>query len=144
MKNPAFSSVAKHQTNYFPYLFAVLFFFVFFDSWRRAEVNPFVFFEQSAREHLWTFITGMFPPELSWNFLSLMFQPALETIQISIMGTLIAVMIGFPLGLLATRTFIVGGILNEDEIKGSVARFGIRFFLYCFTRGGSEFFSLYP
>jgi len=144
MKNPAFSSVAKHQTNYFPYLFAVLFFFVFFDSWRRAEVNPFVFFEQSAREHLWTFITGMFPPELSWNFLSLMFQPALETIQISIMGTLIAVIIGFPLGLLATRTFIVGGILNEDEIKSSVARFGIRFSLYCFARGVLSFFRCIP
>lgn len=135
MKISGSSSVAKHQTNFFPYLFVIFFFSVFFDSWRRAEVNPFVFFEQSGREHLWRFITGMFPPELSWNFLSLMFRPALETIQISIMGILISMMIGFPLGLLATRTLIVGGILNEAEVKGSVARFGIRFSLYCLARG---------
>ena len=144
MKNSGFSSVAKDRTNYFPYLFAILFFIVLVDSWRRAEVNPFVFFGKSGREHLWRFVTGMFPPELSWNFLSLMFQPALETIQISVMGTVIAVIIGFPLGLLATRTLIVGGILNEAEVKGSVARFGIRFSLYCFARGILSLFRSIP
>jgi phosphonate transport system permease protein len=144
MKNPGSSSVSKDQTNLFPYLFAVIFLIVLVDSWRRAEVKPFAFFEQTGREHLWRFVTGMFPPELSWNFLSLMIQPALETIQISVMGTLIAVLIGFPLGLLATRTLIVGGILNEAGVKGSVSRFGIRFSLYCLTRGILSLFRSIP
>lgn len=73
-----------------------------------------------------------------------MFRPALETIQISVMGTFIAVMIGFPFGILATRTFSVGGVLNEAEVKGSLSRFTLRVSTYCIARGILSLFRSVP
>jgi phosphonate transport system permease protein len=103
-----------------------------------------VLFERQGREHLWKFITGMFPPDLSWNFLSLMVRPVLETIQISLWGTLIAVMIGFPLGLLGTQTLVIRGILNEAELQGAPVRRGLRYALYFLARGVLSLFRSIP
>jgi len=114
------------------------------DSWRRAEIDPKVFFEAKGRDALWKFLTGMFPPDLSWNFLSLMLRPTLETIQISLWGTLIAVMIGFPLGLLGTNTLTVGGILNEAELQGAPLRRGLRSVIYLLARGILSLFRCIP
>jgi phosphonate transport system permease protein len=116
---PSYSKAAKSA---FPYLFTPLFLIAFVDSWRRAEVNPLLFLEAEGRNNLWKFLTGMFPPDLSANFLGLMFRPAMETIQISVVGTLIAIVIGFPLGMLGTRTFSVSGVLNEADNLGSPTR----------------------
>src|SRR5262245_65520531 len=86
----------------------------------------------------------MFPSDLSLNFLSLMLRPTLETIQISLWGTLIAVMIGFPLGLLGTNTLTVGGILNEAELQGAPLRRGLRSVLYLLARGILSLFRCIP
>lgn len=144
MENPGPSSITKRQGSAFPYLFGFFFFIAFVDSWRRAEINLLVFFEEKGREHLGKFFSGMFPPELSWDFLSLMFRPTLETIQISLVGTLIAVVIGFPLGLLATSTLIFRGILNEADVKHSYPRYGVRVSLYCLARGILSLFRCIP
>ncbi|MCZ6626056.1 MAG: phosphonate ABC transporter, permease protein PhnE [Deltaproteobacteria bacterium] len=137
-------SITKPQRSTFRYLFGLLFLIVFLDSWWRAEVDPLVFLERERREHLWKFISGMFPPDLSWKFLSLMLRPALETIQISVMGTFIAVLIGFPFGILATSTLTVRGVLNEAEVQGSPMRFGVRFSVYCLARGILSLFRSIP
>ena len=136
--------LGKRQTSYFPYIFGIIFLVALVDSWRRAEVNFRIFFEKEGREHLWTFVTGMFPPELSWDFLSLMIVPALETVQISIMGTLIAVLIGFPMGLLATSTLIFRGVLNEAETQGSTTRYGLRLLVYSLARALLSLFRCIP
>ncbi len=128
----------------FPYIFTALFLAAFFDSWRRAGIEPLVFFERQGREHLWKFVTGMFPPDLSGEFLSLMIRPTLETIQISLWGTLIAVMIGFPLGLLGTRTLVVRGILNDAELQGAPVRRSLRYGLYVFARAILSLFRSIP
>ena len=128
----------------FPYLFAVFFLIAFIDSWGRAGIEPGLFFEAKGRQATWKFLTGMLPPDLSWQFLSLMWRPALETIQISVLGTLIAVMIGFPLGLLGTHTLAVGGILNEAELQGAPVRRGARYACYCLARGLLSLFRSIP
>ena len=128
----------------FPYIFGGLFLFLLVDSWRRAEVDPGIFFEAQGREHLWKFVTGMYPPELSWEFLELMVRPTLETIQISVMGTLIAVLIGFPLGLLATSTFSFRGILHETEYRGFGMRHGLKVCLYGLARALLSLFRCIP
>src|SRR5262249_57642172 len=87
----------RSHRSFFPYLFSALFLLTLVDSWRRAGIDPKVFFEAKGRDALWKFLTGMFPPDLSWNFLSLMLRPTLETIKISLLGTLIAVMVVVPL-----------------------------------------------
>lgn len=144
MRSPAPSSISKRQTTYFPYLFGLFFLIAFLDSWHRAEIHPGFFFDPKGRENLWQFIGRMFPPELSASFLSMMLRPALETIQISVMGTLLAIMIGFPLGVFATGTFAVRGILNEAEIEGSRLRRGLRFAVYSSARGLLSLFRSIP
>ena len=134
----------KHRVSLFPYLFGLCFLIALVDSWRRAEVHFSVFFEEEGRAHLWSFLSGMFPPELSWGFLSQMFHPALETVQISVMGTLIAVLLGFPLGLMATGTLVFRGILNDAEMESSRARLGARFALYSLSRAVLSLFRCIP
>lgn len=144
MNQPAQSLTRPSHRSFFHYLFAALFLLVFLDSWERAGIDPKVFFETKGRDSLWKFLSGMFPPDLSWNFLSLMLRPTLETIQISLWGTLIAVVIGFPLGLLGTNTLIVRGILNEAELYGSPARRTLRYAIYFFARSVLSLFRCIP
>ncbi len=128
----------------FPYLFSAVFLFAFIDSWRRAGIEPSVFFEAKGRAAVWKFLTGMFPPDLSWQFLSLMWRPTLETIQISVLGTLIAVGIGFPLGVLGTQSLAVSGVLNESELQGASVRRGARYAVYFLARGLLSLFRSIP
>ncbi len=128
----------------FPYVFGGLFLFLVADSWRRAEVDLGFFFQAQGREHLWKFVSGMYPPELSWDFLELMVRPTLETIQISVMGTLIAVIIGFPLGLLATSTFSFQGLLHESEYRGVGVRHALKVCLYGLARALLSLFRCIP
>ncbi len=104
--------------SYFGVTFAVLFILTLGASLRVAQVDPRLLFEREALHNLARFISGMFPPNLSWSFLSLMARPVLETIQISVMGTAIAVLIGAPLGLLATGSLSWSGILHEQQTAG--------------------------
>lgn len=144
MKSPTLPSYTRAEKSAFPYLSSLFFFVALIDSWRRAEVNPLLFFEADKRGNLWKFLTGMFPPDLSSDFLSLMLRPTLETIQISLMGTLIAILIGFPLGILGTRTFSVGGILNEADTMGSPARWMWRSLVYFSSRAVLSLFRSIP
>lgn len=139
---PPFSN--KAERSFFPYLFSLFFLIALADSWRRADIHPLLLFEAEGRRNLWKFVGGMFPPELSSEFLTLMLPPALETIQISLMGILVAVLIGFPLGILGTRTYSVGGILNEADTAGSPARRLWGYFIYSFARAILSFFRSVP
>ncbi len=144
MKESVQSPIRQSDKSLFPYVFIGLFIFAVVESWRRAGVDPMIFFEPRGRAALGKFITGMFPPELSGSFLSLMLRPTLETIQISFWGILIAVLIGFPLGLLGTNTLTVRGILNEAELQGTPLRKGMRYAAYAFARGVLSLFRCIP
>jgi len=134
----------RSPKTFFPYLFAALFLLVLIDSWQRAGIDPEVFFEAKGRDSLWKFLNGMFPPDLSRNFLSLMVRPALETIQISLWGTLFAIVIGLPLGLLGTNTLMVRGILNEAELEGAPLRRALRYGIYVLARAVLSLFRCIP
>lgn len=84
-------------------------------SLRVAQVDPGVLLGADARANVGKFVRGMFPPELSGDFLRLVAGAVVETLQISIAGTAIAVAIGLPLGLLATSTLSWSGILHERQ-----------------------------
>ncbi|MFN3477278.1 MAG: phosphonate ABC transporter, permease protein PhnE [Candidatus Methylomirabilales bacterium] len=109
---PADFSLGRTKST-FPYLFTLFFIMAFVLSYWAAQVDPFVLFEAQGRQNLRKFVTGMFPPELSLDFLKLMARPAVETLQISIMGTALAVLIGLPFGLLATGSLTWSGVLHE-------------------------------
>src|SRR5687767_13265510 len=64
-------------------------------SWHIAQIEPSLLLGAQGRRHIWAFLVGLFPPELSATFLRLLLVPTIETIQISIMGTTLAIMVGW-------------------------------------------------
>jgi phosphonate transport system permease protein len=106
-----------------------------------AEVDPRVLFAPEARDNVGKFLAGMLPPETSRGFLRSMVMPILETIQISITGMTIAVLIGMPLGIVATSTLTWSGILHERH-RGS--RRVLRFVPYALARGMLSVFRSIP
>ena len=110
---PADRFPASGSRRLFPYLFtAVLAASVLF-SLREAQVDPRRLLDGDALGNVAKFVRGMFPPRLDGEFLGLMVRPAIETVQISVMGTAIAVVLGVPLGLLATSSLTWRGVLHE-------------------------------
>jgi phosphonate transport system permease protein len=78
-----------------------------------AQVDPRLLVAPDSLGNVARFAAGAWPPNLSREFLGLMARPVIETIQISVIGTVIAVAIGFPVGLLATSTLMWRGVLHE-------------------------------
>ena len=115
---------ASPSRSLFPYLFTAVFAASVLLSLRAAQVDPRRFVEGDALGNVARFVRGAFPPEVSREFLGLMLRPALETIQISVMGTAVAVLIGFPLGLLATATLTWRGVLHERASRAGLWSLG--------------------
>jgi phosphonate transport system permease protein len=113
-------------------------------SWQLAQIQPGLLFEAEGRRNMARFITGMFPPDLSLNFLRFLVVPFFETIQISVMGTVLAIAIGFPLSLLGTASLAHAGILHELEIADSPFRRFPRALPYLLARGVLSIFRCIP
>ncbi len=128
----------------FPALLGICFAAAFVGSWHIAQIRPGLLLEAEGRRNMARFIAGMFPPELSPDFLRLLVVPLFETIQISVMGTVLAIAIGFPLALLGTASLAHAGILNELEIAGSRVRRLTRTAPYVLTRGLLSIFRCIP
>ncbi len=122
--------------------FAVLFLLTLGVSLRVAQVDPRLLFEREALGNLAKFVGGMFPPELSPSFLSLMLRPVVETIQISVMGTVLAVVIGLPLGLLATGSLTWSGVLHQR--RSPPGRWLLGFVPYALVRAVLSVFRSIP
>jgi phosphonate transport system permease protein len=82
-------------------------------SWHIAQIEPGLLLGAQGRRQIGAYLSGLFPPELSATFLRLLLVPTIETIQISIMGTTLAILIGFPLALLATDRLCFAGVVYE-------------------------------
>jgi phosphonate transport system permease protein len=66
-----------------------------------------------AWRQMWTYASRLFPPDLSSAAVRDAANGAVETFAISLLGSLLAVLIGLPLSLLATRTLLYRGLLYE-------------------------------
>ncbi len=91
-------------------------------SWHIAQIEPHLLLGSQGRRQIGAFLSGLFPPELSPGFLRLLLVPTIETIQISIMGTVLAILLGFPLALLATDRLCFAGITYEMDGQASIWR----------------------
>jgi phosphonate transport system permease protein len=80
---------------------AVLFVIWWSASGTKVSFEP--FFDPRNQKQAGNFLGGLFPPDLSPSFMALVWQLTVETFQISIAGTVLAILAGFPLGLLAMR-----------------------------------------
>ena len=66
---------------------------------REIGLDPFALVQ--GADHMWDFLTRMFPPDLS--YILFLGRATVETIQIAVWGTLLAVVFSIPLSLLAAR-----------------------------------------
>ena len=64
-----------------------------------------------AWRQMWVYASRLFPPDLSAGAVRDAAKGAVETFAISLLGSLLAVAIGLPLSLLATRTLLFRGLL---------------------------------
>ncbi|MBI3968010.1 MAG: phosphonate ABC transporter, permease protein PhnE [Chloroflexi bacterium] len=73
------------------------------ESGWHTNVSIAAFFDPSNVKGITRFITGLFPPDLSGPFLVKIFSLIRETMEISIVGTALAVVFAIPLSLAALR-----------------------------------------
>jgi phosphonate transport system permease protein len=73
-----------------------------------------VFLYRDAWVQMGTFVTGLFPPDLSAKFLRGTLWSGVETMALSFMGTVLAVLIALPLGIVSSRT-VLGGIHKDTD-----------------------------
>jgi phosphonate transport system permease protein len=68
-----------------------------------------------AARQIWSYMTKLFPPDLSAAALEAAGIGAIETFAISFVGSLLSVAIGLPLALLTMRTLLYRGVLYEGR-----------------------------
>jgi phosphonate transport system permease protein len=139
-KAPSF----RESKSFLHWLFVAGLAVVFLWSARMAQVDLGALVDSEARANFLRFFTGAFPPDFSSEFLQFLVKPTLETIQISIVGTVIAVAIGFPLSLLGTATLAYRGILHDLEVAGAPSRRWARFLPYASSRALLSLFRSIP
>ncbi len=86
-------------------------------SLRTAQVDPRLLLDPQALSNVARFVSGALPPRVDREFLAFLVRPIAETVQISVMGMVLAVLIGAPLGLLATSSLTWRGILHERATR---------------------------
>jgi phosphonate transport system permease protein len=73
-----------------------------------------VFLYRDAWFQMGTFVSGLFPPDLSAKFLRGTLWSGVETMALSLMGTVLAVLIALPLGIVSSRT-VLGSIHSDAD-----------------------------
>jgi phosphonate transport system permease protein len=101
-------------------------------------------FSRDALRNALVFLADGFPPALSPEFLLFLVRPALETVQISLLGTAVALLLGLPLGVLATASMAHAGPLHELDLFGRPGRRLLRFLPYGASRALLSLFRSVP
>ena len=84
-----------------------------------AEVHPSALLDPASRAALRTFVLGLFPPDVSRAFLATVVVAAARTVAIATIGTMLAVALALPLGILATATLFRRGPLADRERRSA-------------------------
>jgi phosphonate transport system permease protein len=82
-------------------------------SSRGTQVDLGTLLSAEAWREMWTYVSRLFPPDLSSAAMRDAAAGAVETFAISLLGSLLAVLIGLPLSLVGTRTLLFRGLLYE-------------------------------
>jgi phosphonate transport system permease protein len=82
-------------------------------SSRGTQVDLGTLASGEAWRQMWSYASRLFPPDLSASAVRDAGQGAVETFAISLLGSVLAVLIGVPLSLLGTRTLLFRGLLYE-------------------------------
>ena len=82
-------------------------------SSRGTQVDVGALTSVEAWREMWAYASRLFPPDLSGAAVRDAAQGGIETFAISLVGSVLAVVIGLPLSLLASRTLLFRGLLYE-------------------------------
>src|SRR5262252_5431665 len=88
---------------------------VFILSWQVVGVDLRTIFSVQAAVDAWRFVSGLFPPDLSPAFLRTVLNATLQTIATAIAASILSIVIGTPLAVLASANLWQRGILVEAE-----------------------------
>lgn len=90
----------------------------FVASWYLVGGDLRTIFSVHAAADTWRFVRGLFPPDFSPAFLRTVFNATVQTIATAIAATVLSIVIGLPLAMLASANLWRRGILVEAE-RGS-------------------------
>src|SRR5512135_2118623 len=71
-------------------------------SWYAAEVHPGELFSRETAAALWKFLSGLLPPDFSADFLRVTLKAVGQTLATAIASTLLSIVLGLPLGIMAS------------------------------------------
>ncbi len=94
-------------------MLAAAFAVTFVLSLRTAQVDPRLLLDPQTLGNVGRFVSGALPPRVDLEFVAFLARPIAETIQIAVMGMVLAVLLGAPLALLATSSLTWRGIMHE-------------------------------
>ncbi len=83
--------------------------------------RPWVLVGREGLEGVAAFVGAMLPPDFSGAYLRTVGLAALQTLAVSICGTLLAVVLGLALGLLAVDPALYGGLLAPSRPRSAAA-----------------------
>lgn len=111
-------------------IMAVVVLLVMILSIRGTEFSLATFLSPATWRAVREFVGGLFPPNLNPTYLRSTLGYLLETVEISILGTALAVLAAFPISLLAKGRH---GEETQREVQGTLA-WGLRWTLYYSAR----------
>ncbi|HKX31029.1 MAG TPA: ABC transporter permease subunit [Blastocatellia bacterium] len=86
--------------------------------WRVAEIHPSSLWDPAALAAVGTFVSHLFPPDLSLRFLRIVALAAGQTMAIAVVSTSISAVLGLLLGFWATPVLWESGVLLAGEPPG--------------------------
>jgi len=89
-------------------------------SWWFAEVRPAVLFQPATAAAIGNFAARLFPPDLSPDFLRAVLRAVAQTLATAVAGTSLSILLGLPLGFLATGTLWTRGTFIPHGERASV------------------------
>ena len=125
--------VAAQSRRWFPFAMTAAVAIVVWWSARGTGVDLTLLFWESPRAIL-SYMTRLFPPDLRPEFLADTALGTLETLAISIMGSLLAMVVAFAVVFFASANLMYTGVLFEREQATPVRR-GMRFSIYLLAKG---------
>ena len=96
-------------------------------AFRGADVDAGLLLGDRAASGARTFLAECWPPRTDADFLALLARRTVDTVATALLGTIVAVAIGIPLGALASRNVVHGALFAGGEIRpgpGARAVFG--------------------
>ena len=97
-------------------------------SYYGTEANLRELIGSEGRSQMWAFVSGLWPPETSLKFLREASWAAVQTLAVSIMGTVLSVLIALALTCFASDNLMYRGVLFEREgarIRGGWIRYAV-------------------